>query len=90
VNRETLNLLKDLRAELRNDESLSGGDRKHVEQLLHDLEEVLAVPGETGAFGHDHPLYARLQDATQLFEVSHPQMTAVMARIVDSLSNMGI
>jgi hypothetical protein len=88
VNRETSELLKELRTELPNAQSLSGEDRKHVEQLLHDPEEVL-VPGETGAFGHDHPLYRRLRDATQLFEVSHPQLTAVMARIINSLNKYG-
>ena len=89
MNERTVRELKELHAELVRTGSLSEDDRKLVKQLQDDIQELLArsehVPGQ----GY-HSLLERLQDATQRFEVSHPELTAVIGRVADSLSNMGI
>ena len=81
-------LLKDLDKELAKSESLSRRDRQLLERLLFDIQELLAR-GKTQA-PVDVALLDRLRDATGRFEVSHPNLTAGMAQVIDSLSNMGI
>ena len=81
-------LLKDLDKELSKSESLSRRDRQLLERLLFDIQELLAR-GKTPV-PVDVALLDRLRDATGRFEVSHPNLTAGMAQVIDSLSNMGI
>ncbi len=38
----------------------------------------------------DTALLDRLRDATGRFEVTHPNLTAGMAQVIDSLTNLGI
>lgn len=89
MNKRTVGALKELHAQLRHVGSFSSSDRELVEQLQSDIHELLIGSKEPSELEH-HPLHARLQEAIQRFEVSHPELTGLMARVVDSLSNMGI
>jgi hypothetical protein len=87
MNKRTVRALKELHGQLRSTESLTEGDREVVRLLQQDIEKLLASP-ETG---EQHQVVLEgLQDATQRFEVSHPELTAVMSRVIDALSTMGI
>ena len=81
-------LLQELREELEQSPSLRTSDREHLEQLVEEIQaDLLRV--ERNGVAHP-PLIDRLQDATQSFEVSHPKVTAVLGRVIDALSQMGI
>jgi len=61
--------------------------------LLHDLEEDIHALLERS--GNDsavlHPSYVQhLQAALSHFEVSHPSLTELISRLLESLSNVGI
>ena len=89
MNKRTVRALKELHGQLRLAESLSENDREVVKQLQHDIDNLLAGPA-TGS-GTEHQLLLQgLHDATQRFEVSHPELTAMMGRVIDALSAMGI
>ena len=82
-------LLKELRSELERTPSLQERDRKHLEELVEETEKALLSSGE--ALGPpQHSTIDRLTDTTQRIEVSHPQLTAILSRVIDALSNMGI
>ncbi len=83
------NTLKELQAQLRQTEALTESDRQFVEELHEEIEELLARSARGLTIEH-HPLLGRLDDAAQRFEVSHPDLTGVIGRVVDSLSTMGI
>jgi hypothetical protein len=89
MNERTVRELKELHAELVSTRFLSEDDRKLVKQLQDDIQELLARSENVSGQGY-RSLLERLQDATDRFEVSHPQLTAVIGRVADSLSNMGI
>jgi Domain of unknown function (DUF4404) len=81
--------LMELQAQLRHTESLPEGDREIADEIYEEIETLLARPP------HERPaplntLLARLDDASHRFEVSHPDLTGVIARVIDSLSTMGI
>ena len=89
MNERTVGELKELHAELLRTGSLSEDDRKLVKQLQDDIQELLARSENVSGQGY-HSLLERLRDVTQRFEVSHPELTAVIGRVAESLSNMGI
>ena len=89
MNERTVRELKELHAELLRTGSLSKDDRRLVKQLQDDIQELLARSENASGQGY-RSLLERLQDATERFEVSHPELTAVIGRVADSLSNMGI
>ena len=89
---ELIQSLKELQLELQRSHFLHEADRTHLEQLVEDLEAQLArSPDESieGAPYHT-AVTERLRDATQRFEVTHPQLTVVLARVIHTLTNMGI
>lgn len=89
MDKHTLKTLHELQAQLRHTESLTESDREFVEQLYEEIEELLASSRKGETIDHE-PLLERLDDATHRFEVTHPDLTGVIGRIIDSLSAMGI
>lgn len=89
MNKRTVRALKELHGQLRRAQFLSDSDRDVVKQLQNDIEKLLANP-ITGSNLEHRPLLDGLHKATQRFEVSHPELTAVMGRVIDALSAMGI
>jgi predicted nucleic acid-binding Zn-ribbon protein len=86
VTRESAELarrLAELKAELARTESVDPKSRELLEQVQQEIENVLDAP-EAGS------LRARLEAAIQHFETSHPDLTAIMGRVMDQLSNLGI
>lgn len=89
MDKHIVRTLTELQAQLRHTESLTESDREFVEELYEEIEELLARSKKGLAIEHQ-PLRGRLDDAAQRFEVSHPDLTGVIGRVVDSLSAMGI
>lgn len=82
-NQELDKLLQQLQDEIKNTQAM---DEKGVELLrgldadIHRLLKQSGIQPETG----------NLQDALRHFEVTHPKLTALIARLLESLSNAGI
>jgi hypothetical protein len=79
-------LLAELRKQLAGTRELTPGQRARMEALREQIEERLAateVPPEEG-------LREQLQEHIEEFQRSHPTLTMVLARILDSLNKMGI
>ena len=81
--------LMELQAQLRHAESLTESERELADELYEQIAEILTVPAATRPIQHQ-PLLDRLDDAAHRFEVSHPELTGVIGRVIDSLSAMGI
>ena len=86
MDQHTRKTLMELQAQLRHTESLPESEREFVDALY---EELLARPRQ-GPLVRPHPVLERLDDAAKRFEVSHPDLTGLIGRVVDSLSTMGI
>ena len=88
MDQHTRKTLMELQAQLRHTESLPESEREFVDELYEEIEELLARPRQVPV--GPHPLLERLDDAAQRFEVSHPDLTGLIGRVIDSLSTMGI
>jgi hypothetical protein len=82
-------LLRQLHRTLDSTPSISAEDRALLKQLSEDIQSVLARSGKPGAPGHA-TIADRLQTAVTRFEVTHPDLTATMARAAKTLGDMGI
>jgi Domain of unknown function (DUF4404) len=89
MDQHTRKTLMELQAQLRHTESLPESEREFVDALYEEIEELLARPRQEQPV-RPQPLIERLEDAAQRFEVSHPDLTGVIGRVIDSLSTMGI
>ncbi|MGD9387557.1 MAG: DUF4404 family protein [Gammaproteobacteria bacterium] len=79
-------LLAELRKQVAGSRELTPGQRARMEALREQIEERLAaaeVPPEEG-------LREQLQEHMAEFQRTHPTLTMVLARIMDSLNKMGI
>ena len=79
--------LKELHQELERAPELRQEDRDLLAQLLRDIQAVL---DKTEGAPHVESIRERLEDAAHRFEVTHPSLTEVVARVINGLSNMGI
>jgi hypothetical protein len=82
-------LLNELHAKLKSADAITEGDRELLMRLSDDIHSLLAHPGGLAAAKH-RSILDRLREAITSFEVSHPDLTAVMARISKFLADMGI
>lgn len=77
--------LAELQAELARTQNVDPKSRELLEHVQQDIESVLdRSDAEQGS------LRARLEAAIEHFETSHPDLTAIMGRVMDQLANMGI
>lgn len=79
-------LLKQLHHTLESKKPISDADRELLRQLAADIQAALERAGE----GQQASLADRLQAAVTRFEVTHPDLTATMARAAKTLGDMGI
>lgn len=86
---ETTNLLNELHAKLQDAKSISENDRQLLTQLSADIESLLARSERLAAEEH-RSVIERLQDSITRFEVTHPDLTNVMARVSQFLADRGI
>jgi hypothetical protein len=87
MNRPDLSaLLRTLHAALAETPTLDDPTRALVADVRRDLERALAAPDpETHG-----TLATRLRASVQHFEADHPDLTALVQRVVDQLANLGV
>jgi hypothetical protein len=82
-------LLNELHARLKGANAITEKDRELLNQLSVDIRALLAHSDEPTA-ANPHSVIDRLQDSIARFEVSHPELTDVMAQVSKTLADMGI
>jgi hypothetical protein len=81
--------IRELLGELDQIEEIDQGARDRLTSVLHEIREAVGDAGEEASDEHEG-LLERLNEATQHFKESHPTLTAMVGRVADSLSNLGI
>ena len=79
-------LLQQLHQALEDKPALAAEDRELLRRLAADIQAALGSADAAPAGG----LADRLQEAVTRFEVTHPDLTATMARAAKTLGDMGI
>ena len=80
--------LERLHAELNRAESSDTNQREILQQVVTDIQKMLARQGETTE--QYRGLRERLKEAVAQLEASHPEATLRMRQVIDQLSYMGI
>ncbi len=77
-------LLAELHAELERTPAVDVEAREHIELLMQDMRDLLHR-SEEAQIASDQGLDTRLSDAIGQFEASHPQLTAIITQVLDTL-----
>ena len=89
MNNETLReLLERLHGELNQTETVDEHQRELLKALENDIQELLGR--EQIQPYHYRGLGERLSQAVAQLEASHPQVTLLMRRAIDSLAYLGV
>jgi len=88
VNRKLLSDLKRLHRELSAAKSLDERERTMLQKLITDIEQF--VKRDDNEPHHWSSLRERLMQGLAELEVSHPQVTLLMRRALDSLAYLGV
>ncbi len=70
--------------ELRDELNQIGSNDPKIKKLTDDVQNALAENKE------EIPLADSLRDTAETFEARHPQLTALINNVMNSLSNIGI
>jgi hypothetical protein len=81
--------LEQLQAEIRKSRSVDEEGKALLRDLDADIHDLLAR-SESEAADIQPSTVGRLQDSLTYFEVSHPTLTALIAKLLETLSNAGI
>ena len=76
-----------LRAELAEGKPLSAEDRQLLDRTLADVAQMLDEKQDDPTFGGG--IYEELRELSVRLEEAHPNLSVVIGRIVDSLSQLG-
>lgn len=79
-------LLAQLRREVAAASTLSDSQRARMEALQEEIRQRL----ETGELAHDDSPARLVRRHIDEFQRSHPTLTMVLSRVLDSLNKMGI
>lgn len=79
--------IRDLHQVLETTENLTDEDRAELESAIGEIREVL---GDSETASPPDTLRGRLTAAVERFEDRYPELTKVIGRVADSLSEMGI
>lgn len=88
-NKDLSELLSQLHEEIKNTQAI---DEKGLELLRHlegDINELLERSGESTIKVPDSNIL-NLEDTLSHFEVSHPNLTILISKLLETLSNSGI
>jgi hypothetical protein len=84
--RKLLNLLND---EIKNTRTVDEKGSELLRDLEEDINALLERSGENPVQVHPS-IVERLKSALSHFEVTHPNLTMAISKLLDSLSNAGI
>jgi hypothetical protein len=87
-NQELRDQLEHLHAELQQASALDQQQRETLEMRANDIEQLLKL--EEIKPHHYRSLSERLSEDVAQLEASHPQVTLLMRRVIDSLAFLGI
>ncbi len=79
-------LLNQLQNEIQSAETLDDQGYQMLKDLDKDIQALLGRTEEDS----DDTFSARLEDAVYHFEATHPTLTVVISKVLDSLSGAGI
>jgi hypothetical protein len=79
--------LKKLRWEIEKIEGVDNQSREKLDRLVRSIQLKLDHPEDAR---HHQDLIDHINDGVDYFEVSHPELTAIMNRIMVTLGNLGI
>lgn len=82
-NQELDTLLQQLQDEIKNTQAVDEKGTELLRGLEADIHRLLKQSGS-------EPETGTLQESLAHFEVTHPKLTALIARLLESLSNAGI
>jgi hypothetical protein len=78
-------VIEEIQSQLTSAEGLPPGQRRSLEQLVHDLERLVDDPS-TG----EPTLRDRVADAVRRLEASHPTLSTTLGNVVDALAFFGL
>ena len=81
--------LEQLHTEMQRTKSVDEETRALLESLMADTRHLMEHEGEELTERHQ-TLNSRLEEAVARFEGTHPDLAYVMARVIDTLSGLGI
>jgi len=81
--------IQELLGELEQIEAADQAAGERLASVLSDIREAIEEGGEETS-DENESLLERLNEATRHFEESHPTLTAMVGRVAESLSNLGI
>jgi hypothetical protein len=86
---ELRSLLEELHAEIERSETVDEKERELLTHLAVDIRDLLAR-----SEGEENPAESsvvnRLEESIEHFEVTHPDLTMLLSRLLETLSNAGI
>ena len=88
-NEELRKLLHQLHDEINNTQTVDEKGSEMLRELEGDIHALLERSGESPVPVHPS-VFQRLESALKHFEVTHPDLTTAISRVLDSLSNAGI
>lgn len=80
--------LQDLHSALEGADDLDASDREELVEAIEEIRAKLVV--ETDADEDEDSIGGRMIAAIERFEDRHPDLTKIMGRIANTLSDMGI
>ena len=82
-------LIEQLHVEIQNTKTVDDKGQELLRHLDSDIRELL---GKTGAYGVPvrPSTVRRLEEALDHFEVTHPELTTLLGKFLEGLSNVGI
>ena len=79
-------VIDQMQSQLANAQGLAPGQRKSLEELVRDLEQLLDDPSaQEGTTLRD-----RVADAVRRLEASHPTLSTTLGNVVDTLAFFGL
>ena len=81
--------IQELLGELEQVKAVDPGARDRLAAVVEEIRSAVENSDEDGSEADDS-LLERLNEATRHFEESHPTLTAMVGRVAESLSNLGI
>jgi flagellar biosynthesis/type III secretory pathway protein FliH len=82
-------LLQQLHDEINNLKAVDENSSKLLRDIDSDIRALLERSGEHPMEVHPS-IIERMEDAVDQFEVTHPELTALISKVMDSLSIAGI
>ena len=88
-NKKSRELLQQLHDEINNTQTVDEKGSELLRDLDGDIRELLERSEEQQEQVHPSVIQ-RLESALSHFEVTHPELTTLISKVVDSLSNAGV